>query len=112
MASLEHDDDSRRFLVRFRYAGREYKRSLKTCDRREAVSILGRIQETITLIERGRMTMPHDVDPATFILSDGKRKGKQDTPKPIFDSCPLGDRPPSAIFPRILHISGCRNAIT
>lgn len=75
MASLEYDTDAENYLVRFRYNGRSYKRSLHTGSEREARAVLGRIEETIHLIERGRIEMPANADPAAFILSDGKRMG-------------------------------------
>lgn len=75
MASLEHDPTSGHYRVRFRYDGRPYKRSLKTTERREADAVLGRIEETIRLLERGRLEMPPVADPGAFILSDGKRNG-------------------------------------
>ena len=53
MASLEFDRASETYRVRFRYAGREYKRSLKTSDRKVARGLLGRIDYTVQLIERG-----------------------------------------------------------
>lgn len=77
MAWLEFDDAARRFRIRFRFDGRQYKRSLKTDNAREARALLGRIEETILLIERGRLTVPPNADPATFILSDGERTGEE-----------------------------------
>ena len=76
MASIEQDRLSGRFRVRFRYGGRQFQRSLKTKDRREAASVLGRVEETLRLIERGNIDVPPNVDTGLFILSDGKRNGK------------------------------------
>ena len=76
MAHIELDESSRRYRIRFRYGGKEYKRSLKTTSEGEANSILGRVEETVRLLERGRMVLPSDADAGTFILSDGKRNGK------------------------------------
>lgn len=76
MASLEADAASGRFRIRFRYGGESYKRSLKTTDQSEANVVLGRVEETIRLLERGRLEMPPDSDPGVFILSDGKLNGK------------------------------------
>jgi site-specific recombinase XerD len=81
MASLDFDPASGRFRIRFRYAGRPYKRSIKTTNPREAKAILGRVQETLMLVERGRIEIPADADPGAFILSDGKRNGKAVAPK-------------------------------
>jgi hypothetical protein len=79
VAYLELDPLSQHYRVRFRYAGKQYKRSLRTSDSREARGLKGRVEETILLLERGRLEMPNDADPATFILSDGKLAKKQTT---------------------------------
>jgi integrase len=81
MASLELNEKTRRYRVRFRYAGRPFKRSLKTTDRREALDVLGRINDTIRLLEQGRLEMPSDANPGVFILSDGKHASKACAPK-------------------------------
>jgi hypothetical protein len=71
MASLEHDVVSCRFRIRFRYGGRPYKRSRKATHKAEARAVVGRVEETIRLIERGRLAMPPGAAPGSFILSDG-----------------------------------------
>ena len=76
MASLEFDELSGRYRIRFRYRGHPYKRSLKTIDAKEAQGVLGRVEETIRLLERGRMELPLGSEPGVFILSDGKLHGK------------------------------------
>lgn len=81
VAHLEHDARFNIYRIRFRYAGREYKRSLKTGISREAHAAKGRIEETILLLERGRLEMPADGDPATFILSDGRLTAKPKAPE-------------------------------
>ena len=83
MASIARDRASGRYRIRFRYAGRSYQRSLKTKNRREANSILGRVEETMRLIERGQIDVPWDADPGLFILSDGKRTIKPAPPAPV-----------------------------
>ena len=80
MASLEYDAASSRYRLRFRYADRAYKRSLKTTDQCEAKTVASRVEETIRLLEHGRLEIPPDADPAAFILSDGKSNGKPTTP--------------------------------
>ena len=76
MASIEFDELSSRYRIRFRYGGQPYKRSLKTRDVKEAQGILGRVEETIRLLERGRMELPPGAEPGVFILSDGKLQSK------------------------------------
>ncbi len=77
MASINQDQHSGRFRVRFRLNGQEFNRLIKTKNRKEAIAILGRIEETVMLVERGRLTLPEDAEPGRFILSDGKFTQKQ-----------------------------------
>ena len=76
MASLHLDQASGKYRIRFYYGGTEFKRSLKTGDEKEALSVKGRVEETIRLLERGRLELPPGADPARFILSDGKMTAK------------------------------------
>lgn len=113
MASLEHDTVSGRFLARFRFAGREYKRSLKTSSPKEAKALLGRIEYTVQLIERGELQIPEAADVATFIVTAGKRTGnerKDQGPLTLeglldayFDSLPTGSKEESTIKTERLH---------
>lgn len=72
MASLHRDDKSPNYSIRFRYQGRNINRSLGTRDKRKASGIRSRVEETIRLIERGRIEIPANVDPIEFILADGQ----------------------------------------
>lgn len=72
MASIREDKRTGRYLILFRFGGQQFQRSLKTTSPREANDARARVDETIRLIERGRIEMPDDADPATFILLDGK----------------------------------------
>ena len=51
MASLEIDPASGRYRVRFRYAGQEYKRSLRTKSQPVAQASLGQVEEALRMIE-------------------------------------------------------------
>ncbi len=81
VASIRLDKTSGNYFIRFRYAGIAFNRSLKTAVRKEANAIKGRVTETILLLERGRLEMPDSVDPAAFILSDGKVTERPTRPK-------------------------------
>lgn len=72
MASIQLDRHSGKYRIRFRFQGIEFKRSIKTRNEREAETILRRVDDTIRLLERGRLELPSVADPADFILSDGK----------------------------------------
>jgi len=77
MASLEFDEISSRYRIRFRFGGKPFKRSIKTHDAGEAEGVVARVEETIRLLERGRLDLPPNADPGVFIMSDGKLNGKQ-----------------------------------
>ena len=72
MAALEFDAPSGFYRIVFRFGGRRFKRSLKVKDAALAESIRGRVEETLADILRGRLALPPDADPGTFILSNGK----------------------------------------
>ncbi len=76
MASLEQHPKSKVYRIRFRFGGRQFFRSIKTKDKNVARSIKGRVEETLRLIEQGRLEIPPDAEPGAFILSDGKLKQK------------------------------------
>ena len=72
MASLEQHKLTGRYYVRFRYGGASYKRSLGTVHHSEAIAAQLRLEETLALVLRGRILIPEDADPVTFLLTDGK----------------------------------------
>ncbi len=112
MACLEFDSASGYYRIRFRYGGRPFKRSLKTHDRIEAEGVLGRVRETIRLLERGRLEMPPDADPGKFIVSDGKLNGKPLVSKPLslaelfalyLEKLPAGAKEESTLQGEVIH---------
>lgn len=74
MASLHRDKrpGNDNLLLMFRWGGRQYRRSCKTDSRREARALESRVEETIRLLEQGRLEMPPGADPAIWIMSGGK----------------------------------------
>ena len=69
MASLELDPGSGRYRVHFRYDGQEFKRSLRTKNKRVASSALGQVEETLRLLEMGLTEIPTTVDDGVINLS-------------------------------------------
>ena len=69
-------DPSGNFHISFRFGGRRFKRSLKTDLYRQANLSKLRLEESIALIEAGRMNLPPNADIPTFLLSEGKLDGK------------------------------------
>ncbi len=65
MASVQQDP-SGNFHIKFRYAGKQYRRSLKTIHRRTAESMACHVEEKIRLILSGRLELPDDaVEPTS-----------------------------------------------
>lgn len=82
MASLEFRSNHYRLV--FRYGGKKYQHALKTDDQKEAEGCLGRLEENLRLLERGRLELPPDAELAVFLLSDGKVNGRpQPAPAPL-----------------------------
>ena len=75
MASLQKDP-SGNYHISIAFAGRRFKRSLKTSDLRKASAACARVQDNISLIETGRIELPDNVDLPTFLLSDTKLNHK------------------------------------
>ncbi len=59
------------FHVRFRFRGKEYKKSLKTHDKGAATAALHVVTLTIHRLLTGQIQLPAAVDPGDFILSGG-----------------------------------------
>lgn len=83
MAFLQQDKKSGRFRIRFDFGGQEFKRSVKTQKENIARSIQGRVEDTIRMLEQGRLTIPPGVEPGVFILSDGKLTAKPVAVRPL-----------------------------
>ena len=71
MASLE-TTASGNFHVVFWFQGERYKRALRTKEQREADRRKARLEDTLRLVECGRIDLPKDIDVPLFLLSDGK----------------------------------------
>ena len=62
-------------MVRFRFAKRQYYRSLETSEEKTALGVKAQVEETLGLLKRGRLSLPPGATPddaGTFILSGGK----------------------------------------
>jgi integrase len=59
------------YLARFRYQGKEYKKSLKTTDRKAAEGAMHRVRDVLHRLTIGTLTVPEGADTGDFILSGG-----------------------------------------
>lgn len=69
------------YTARFRYLGKEYKKSLKTADRDDANAALLEVQRAIHRLTVGILQVPEGVDPGDFILSGGTLATNHSRPK-------------------------------
>jgi integrase len=69
MASLYRSGET--FCIRFRFAGRAFKRSLKTTRLQDAEGGKAIVELTLYKLHTGQLTLPADVDTADFIVSGG-----------------------------------------
>jgi integrase len=62
------------YVARFRYDGKEYKKSLRTTSRADAEAAMHAVQRAIHGLTTGLLEVPSGVDPGDFILSGGTLK--------------------------------------
>ncbi len=74
MASIHQVGKRGLFSIHFRVGRKQYQRALSTANYKEALAQCARVEETISLIERGRLEIPESVELCEFILSDGRLK--------------------------------------
>ena len=99
------------YQICFRLGDKRFSRSLKTDDEGEAESSLGRIEDNLRLIERGRLEVPVGCDIVRFLLSDAKVsapiKVATLTLKALFDkyfsALPAGSLEDSTIYTMGIH---------
>jgi integrase len=68
------------YLARFRYLGKEYKKSLKTGDLGNARAALRRVEDALHWLAIGHLAVPPGVDSGDFIVGGGQLR--QPAPKP------------------------------
>src|SRR4051794_18481850 len=69
MANLGKKGD--RFVTRFRYQDKEYKKALKTSRLADAKAAMLGVEQTIHRLTTGLIQVPHGVAPGDFIISGG-----------------------------------------
>ncbi|QDT43506.1 hypothetical protein Pan241w_36070 [Gimesia alba] len=76
MAWIEYREGKNKgsWRIAFRIGEQRFNRSLKTENKDEAEARQARLEESIRLVESGRIEIPPGADIPTFLLSDGKLK--------------------------------------
>src|SRR4051794_39414920 len=72
MANLGKKGDV--YIARFRYQGKEYKRSLKTRHLPDARAAINGVERAIHGLTTGLIQVPPEVDPGDFVVSGGSLK--------------------------------------
>jgi hypothetical protein len=72
MASIDRKNGV--YHARFRFQGRQFKKSLKTTLKDDAKSALHIVETAIHRLLTGQIAVPTDVDPGDFIVSGGTLK--------------------------------------
>ncbi len=75
MANLGKKGDT--FCVRFRFQGKEYKKSLKTKDEPAARGALHLIEFTLHRLHTGQIRVPEQVDAGDYVVSGGTLREPQ-----------------------------------
>ena len=105
-------DPSGNYHISFRFGGQKFKRSLKTKSEQNATARRVRLEETIRLVESGRIDVPAEVDIASFLLSDGKNPKRRAVPRLVrlgdlmrdfFDAVPDGSLEDTTINGMQIH---------
>ena len=84
MASIWQDKRSGKWLIKFVFGGKPFCKSCLTKNSDDARRIKARVEETLGMLNTGRLSIPEDADPGVWILSGGKlqEKPKLDTASP------------------------------
>lgn len=80
MATIVRDTHSNQYHIRFRFAGRSSKRSLRTDRETQAAASLARLTETISLVRRGVLELPPEADTVTFLVEGREPSWHQGRP--------------------------------
>jgi hypothetical protein len=105
------------WLVRFRFGGRQYYRSLDTTDEKVANGAKAQVEETLGLLKRGRLSLPAGAGPdeaGLFIISAGKiaqrptvaltAKTLKEVTDAYFTELPEGTKAASSVYTEKIHV--------
>ncbi len=105
------------WLIRFRFGGRQFYRSLGTAEEKAAKGVKAQVEETLGLLKRGRLSLPPGAGPdeaALFIMSGGKAtqrpvvapaaKTLKEVTDAYFAELPEGAKAVSSIYTEKIHV--------
>src|SRR5262245_52316882 len=109
------------YLARFRLGGREYKRSLKTADRKSAELAMHRVEAVLHQLALGYSKVPAGVDPGDYVVSGGTLEAAPPAPArppaPSLEEAAreflsnLGHLAPSSRYTAGVHLRNLRRAL-
>jgi len=116
MATL-YQNASGVWLIRFRFSGRQYYRSLDTTDQKEANGVKAQVEETLGLLKRGRLSLPPGAgadEAGLFIISGGKithrpvvapaAKTLKEVTDAYFAELPEGAKAAGSVYTEKIHV--------
>jgi hypothetical protein len=71
MASIWQDERSGKWVVGFVFGGKHFVRSCRTKTKTKAYRTKAVVEETLEMLNTGRLVMPADANPGVLILSGG-----------------------------------------
>ena len=72
MSSAQFNPKTGKVRIFFRYDGRQFNRTMKVASERAGLALCEIVDQTISDLERGRISLPAAVDLPSFLLSGGK----------------------------------------
>jgi hypothetical protein len=107
------------YIARFRFQGKEYKKSLKTTDLADATAAMHAIERTIHHMTVGTLQIPPDVDPGDFIVSGGtleaalKPRTRLPTLSALIDEYLAGQahKAPSSVYTEGVHLRNLKKKL-
>ena len=123
MATI-HQNQAKFWLIRFRFSGRQYYRSLETQEEKKAQGIKAQVEETLSLLKRGILELPEGTtadDAGVFILSGGKiaqrpsvvaaAKSLKEITDAYFAELPEGAKAASSLYTEKIHVKHLLDAL-
>lgn len=84
MASTAPNPKTGIWHIQFIHAGKPYHKSLRTKKEKEAEALASRIEARLFHLNTGTLSLPPNADLWQWLLSDGKRERKADTPQKVW----------------------------
>ena len=112
MASISRDPVSKKYHIHFRFGGKQYEKSLKTTNQKEASTKMGSIENLLLAMEQGHREVPAQEDLWPYLFSGGQLKKKISSQKTFtleqlftdyLENLPVGRLEPNTLLTHRIH---------